>query len=269
MYHSGLSMKRIITYILFIVFAFVDKLPLSLAELAEKNQIFWDSEHRMPIAISGPDFYLERVSATNPDHQQLFENIYTDPATMKYWATGEVRTKIQSMDAIKRYADPWRHNQLTGGFVVVYKGKPAMLVGVGLFQAPGVSEFYIMADPAVQGRGLATEVMKVLYRWCAFLHESKIPVCIDYSSGKKAPLHTLFATVSEENPASIRLMLKSGFKPIQSLCRYRRGFPSIAQMFPAPSPIKGLSDGNLSMIYPTRYMKRKAGFELKVKELLK
>jgi RimJ/RimL family protein N-acetyltransferase len=262
-------MKRCIAYILLIIFAFMDKLPLSLAELAEKNQIFWDSEHRMPITMNGPDFYLEQVSAENPDHQTLFENIYTDPATMKYWATGEVRTKTQSLDAVKRYAVPWKHHQLTGGFIVVYKGKPAMLVGVGLFQAPGVSEFYIMADPSFQGRGLATEVMKVLYRWCTFLYESKIPVFIDYTTGIKAPLHTLFATGSEENIASIRLMLKSGFKPIQSLHRYRHGFPSYAQMFPAPSSIKGLDDGNLSMIYPTRYMKRKAGFELKVKELLK
>lgn len=269
MYHARLTMKRIFAYTLFIVFAFMDKLPLSLAELAEKNQIFWDSEHRMPIAISGSDFYLEQVSAEDLAHQHLFENIYTDPATMKYWATGEVRTHTQSLDAVKRYAAPWAHHQLTGGFMVVYKGKPVMLVGVGVFQAPGVSEFYIMADPAVQGRGLASEVMKVLYRWCAFLYESKTPVFVDYTTGKKAPLHTLFATGSEENIASIRLMLKSGFKPIQSLHRYRHGFPSCAQMFPAPSSIKGLDDGNLSMIYPTRYMKRKAGFELKVKELLK
>ena len=262
-------MKRCIAYILFTVFLFVDKLPLSLAELAEKNQIIWDSHRRMPVIISGVDFYLQHVDANNPGHQQLFENIYTDSATMKYWATGEVRTKAQSIDAIKRYAAPWKSGHLTGGFVVVYKGKPAMLVGVGLFQAPGVSEFYIMADPSFQGRGLATEVMKVLYRWCVFLHESKIPVFIDYTTGKKAPLHTVFATGSEENIASIRLMLKSGFKPIKSLYNYRHGFPSNAQMFSAPSSIKGLDNGNLSIIYPTRYMKRKAGFELKVKDLLK
>lgn len=261
-------MKRCITYIILIVFAFMDKLPLSIAELAEKNQIMWDSDRRVPIIISGSDFYLEQVNAENPDHQQLFEKIYTDAATMKYWATGEVRTKTQSLDAVKRYALPWQSRHLTGGFIVVYKGKPAMLVGVGLFQAPGVGEFYIMADPSFQGRGLATEVMKVLYRWCVFLYESKTPVFIDYTTGKKAPLHTLFATGSEENIASIRLMLKSGFKSIQSLHKYRHGFPSYAQMFPAPSSIKGL-DGNLSMIYPTRYMKRKAGFELKVKDLLK
>lgn len=247
----------------------MDKLPHSLAELAEKNQIIWNSEQRLPIVISGSDFYLEQVNADNLEHQKLFENIYTDPATMRYWATGEVRTKTQSLDAIKRYAVPWKHRYLTGGFVVVYKGKPAMLVGVGLFQAPGVSEFYIMADPSFQGKGLATEVIKVLYRWCVFLYESKIPVFKDYTTGKKAPLHTLFATGSEENTASIRLMLKSGFKPIQSLHKYRHGFPSYAQMFPAPSSIKGLEDGNLSMIYPTRYMKRKAGFELRVKDLLK
>jgi hypothetical protein len=63
-------------------------------------------------------------------------------------------------------------------------------------------------------------------------------------------------------------MLKSKFQPIQSLDRYRMGMPAEAQMFPAPSSIKGLKDGNLSMIYPTRFMKRKAGFELKIKDLL-
>lgn len=260
-------MKRCIIYIVFSVFAFMDKLPLSFADLAEKNQIFWDSKHRIPIALNGFNFYLEPIRADSPDHQQLFENIYTDPSTMKYWATGEIRTKDQAMDAIKRYAIPWKNHQLIGGFSVVYKGKPSMLVGVGLFQSPGVGEFYIMANPAAQGRGLATEVMKVLYRWCIFLNESKIPVFRDYTTGKKAPLHTVFATASEENIASVRLMLKSGFKPIRSLHRYRQGFPSKAQMFSAPSAIKGLPDGNLSMIYPTRYMKRKAGFELKVKNL--
>lgn len=262
-------MKRSLIYVLLVVFAFMDKLPPSLAEQAEKNQIFWDSEHRQPIAILGQGFYLERCQENNPEHQKLFENIYTDPETMKYWGAGEVRTKEDSLAAVKRYATPWRSYQLTGGFVVVHKGRSVMLVGVGLFQAAGVSEFYIMADPTVRGKGLATEVMKALYRWCVFLRESKLPVFINYTNGQKAPLDTVFATASEENVASIRLMLKSGFKPIKSLHRYRKGFPSYAQMFPAPSEIKGVEDGQLSMIYPTRFMKRKAGFELKVKELSK
>jgi RimJ/RimL family protein N-acetyltransferase len=260
-------MKRSLVYVLLIIFAFMDKLPPSLAELAEKNQIFWDSQQRMPVAILGKDFYLERCDENNPDHKKLFENIYTDPETMKYWGAGEVRTKEESLAAVKRYATPWQYRQLTGGFVVVHKGRPVMLVGAGLFQAAGVSEFYIMADPSARGKGLATEVMKTLYRWCVFLQESKLPVFVNYTSGKKAPLDTVFATASEENIASIRLMLKSGFKPIKSLHRYRKGFPSYAHMFPAPSDIKGLEDGHLSMIYPTRFMKRKAGFELKVKEL--
>lgn len=260
-------MKRSLIYLLLIVFAFMDKLPLSLAEQAEKNQIFWDSGHRAPIAILGQGFYLEPCQENNPDHQKLFENIYTDPETMKYWGAGEVRTKEDSLIALKRYVDPWKYHQLTGGFVVVYKGRPVMLVGVGLFQAAGVSEFYIMADPTVRGKGLATEVMKALYRWCVFLHESKLPVFVNYTNGRKVPLDTVFATASEENIASIRLMLKSGFKPIQSLHRYRKGFPSYAQMLSAPSGIKGLENGQLSIIYPTRFMKRKAGFELKVKDL--
>jgi RimJ/RimL family protein N-acetyltransferase len=260
-------MKRSLIYVLLSVFAFMDKLPPSLAELAEKHQILWDSKHRRPIAVLGKDFYLERCDETNPEHQKLFEHIYMDPDTMKYWGAGEVRTKEESLAAVKRYADPWRYRQLTGGFVVVHKSRPVMLVGVGLFQAAGVSEFFIMADPSARGKGLATEVMKVLFRWCVFLRESKHPVYVNYTNGKKAPLDTIFATASEENVASIRLMLKSGFKPIRSLYRYRKGFPSYAQMFPAPSQIKGLEDGHLSMIYPTRFMKRKAGFELKVKYL--
>lgn len=260
-------MNRSFIYVLLVVFAFMDKLPPSLAEQAEKNQIFWDSQHRVPIAISGQGFYLERCQENTLDHQKLFENIYTDPETMKYWGGGEVRTKEESLAAVKRYATPWRYHQLTGGFVVVHQGRPVMLVGIGLFQAAGVSEFYIMADPSARGKGLATDVMKALYRWCVFLNESKLPVFINYTNGKKAPLDTVFATASEENIASIRLMLKSGFKPIQSLHRYRKGFPYYAQMFSAPSAIKGLNDGNLSMIYPTRFMKRKAGFELKIKEL--
>ncbi|QOL19284.1 GNAT family N-acetyltransferase [Candidatus Bodocaedibacter vickermanii] len=262
-------MKRSIMYVVLAVIAFMDKLPPSLAEQAEKNQIFWDSKQRSPIAIFGQGFYLERCQENNPAHQKLFENIYTDPDTMKYWGAGDVRSKEESLAAVKRYATPWRYHQLTGGFVVVHQGRPVMLVGVGLFQAAGVSEFYIMADPSARGKGLATDVMKALYRWCVFLQESKLPVFINYTNGKKAPLDTVFATASEENIASIRLMLKSGFKPIKSLHRYRKGFPSYAQMFPAPSQIKGLDDGHLSMIYPTRFMKRKAGFELKVKELSK
>lgn len=245
----------------------MDKTPLSLAEKAEANHIFWNSTMRSPIAIPGPTFYLEPCSEDNPAHQRLFQNIFTDPETMRFWAWGEVKTKEESLSALKRYAHPWITNRLIGGFVVMHHGHAAMLVGVGLFQAPGVGEFYIMADPSVRGKGLATEVMKVLIQWCKFLHESNIPVFINYENGKKAPLHTVFATASEENVASIRLMLKNGFQPIQSLYKYRMGMPKTAQMFPAPSTIKGLKDGNLSIIYPTRYMKRKAGFELDIRKL--
>lgn len=260
-------MKRFITYISLIIFAFMDKTPPSLAEKAAANHIFWNSTLRTPIAVAGSTFYLEPCSEDNPEHQHLFQNIFTDPETMKFWALGDVRTKEESLFALKRYAQPWTRHSLLGGFVVMSKGHAVMLVGVGLFQAPGVGEFYIMADPSIRGKGLATEVMKVLIRWCTFLNESNIPAFINYVNGKRAPLHTVFATASEENIASIRLMLKSGFHPIQSLYQYRMGMPAGAQMFPAPSAIKGLKDGNLSIIYPTRYMKRKAGFELNVRRL--
>lgn len=258
-------MKRFFVYIGLIIFAFMDKVPQSLAERAEANRIFWNSKKRQPIAIVGRTFYLEPCVENNQAHQALFERIYTDPETMKYWGTGDVRTKEESLLAVKRYAAPWVSGHILGGFMVVYEGRPVMLVGVGLFQSAGVSEFYIMADPSIQGKGVASEVMKVLNQWYVFLKESKISAFIDYTTGKKAPLNTIFATASEENIASIRLMLKSGFKPIKSLDRYRNGFPSYAQVFPSPSLIKGLEKGELSIIYPTRFMKRKAGFELKVK----
>ena len=260
-------MKRLLLYFGLIVFAFVDKVPPSLAERAEAHHIIWDSQKRLPVAIVGSSFYLEPCVFENQGHQGLFERIYTDPGTMKYWGSGGVRTKEDAVLAVERYARPWIHRQLTGGFVVMYKGRPVMLVGVGLFQAAGVSEFYIMADPTVRGKGLATEVMKALKGWCVFLKESNIPAFIDYTTGKKSRLNALFATASEDNVPSIRLMLKSGFKPIKSLDRYRHGFPYYAQMFQAPSSIKGLENGELSIIYPTRFMKRKAGFELKIKDI--
>lgn len=261
-------MYRFIIYSLLFVLAFIDKMPLSLAEKAEAYNIFWDSQHRIPMGIQGGDFYLEPCSVDNPAHQKLFENIYRDPDTMKYWGSGGViRTKEEAFKALERYSSQWKNGRLTGGFVVRKDGEAIMLIGIGLFQAAGVGEFYIMADPSVRGKGIATEVMKVLFRWCMFLYHSKVPVFINYIDGKRAPLDTVFATASEENIASVRLMLKSGFRPMKSLKRYRRGFPKEAQLFTAPSLIRGLEDGNLSIIYPTRYMKRKAGFELRVSDL--
>lgn len=260
-------MKRFIIYLGLIVFAFVDKVPPTLAERAESHHIIWDSMKRMPIAIPGSNFYLEPCMEGNKQHQALFERIYTDPGTMKYWGTGEVRTKADAVAAIKRYASPWMTRQPIGGFIVIYEGRPVMLVGVGLFQAAGVGEFYIMADPTIRGRGVASEVMKVLKHWCIFLNESSIAAFKDYTTGRKARLNTVFATASEENVPSIRLMLKSGFKPLKSLNLYRNGFPSYAQMFSAPSSIKGLKNGELSIIFPTRFMKRKAAFELKIKDI--
>jgi RimJ/RimL family protein N-acetyltransferase len=259
-------MRRFLVYAGMVLFLFMDKFPPSLAEKAEAYHVIWDSNRRLPIAVIGSTFYLEPCDVDNPDHIALFERIYTDPDTMRYFGTGEVRSKADAANALKRYAQPWQQHQLTGGFVVRHQGKAVMLVGVGLFQAAGVGEFYIMADPTVRGKGLATLVMATVIEWCRFLNASRLSVCVNYSNGKKAPMDTIFATASEENIPSIRLMLKSGFKPIQSLHRYRMGFPKNAQMFPAPSGIKGLKDGHLSMIYPTRYMKRKAGFELKLKE---
>lgn len=260
-------MKRMLIYLGLFVFAFMDKVPPSLAERAEAHHIFWNSQKRIPIAVIGSSFYLEPCDQDNPQHQGLFERIYTDPDTMKYWGAGEVRTKADAMLAIKRYATPWENRHPIGGFVVMLNGQAVMLVGVGLFQAAGVSEFYIMADPTIRGRGLATEVIKVIKEWCLFLHEANVSAFYDYTTGTKARLNTIFATASEENVPSIRLMLKSGFKPIQSMNRYRNGFPSHAQMFQAPSSIKGLENGQLSIIYPTRFMKRKAGFELKLKDI--
>lgn len=262
-------MKRIIIYSLVFIFAFMDKLPLSLAEKASAEHIVWDSKRRLPLFILGPNFYLEPCSLDNLDHQKLFERIYTDIETMKYWGYGDIRTEEESYFALKRYAAPWDLERLTGGFVVRYQGKAVMFLGIGLFQSAGVGEFYIMADSSVRGKGIATEVMKVLRRWCMFLRESHVPVFVNYVNGKRAPLNTVFATASEENVASIRLMLKSGFQPIQSLRRYKNGFPKETQLFTAPSylSIKGLKNGELSIIYPNRYMKRKAGFELKVKDI--
>jgi RimJ/RimL family protein N-acetyltransferase len=264
---QSIKMKRLTLYISLIIFAFMDKTPPSLSEKALANHIFWNSTLRTPIAIAGSTFYLEPCSEDNPEHQRLFQNIFTDPETVKFWALGDVKTKEESLSALTRYSKPWTQQSLLGGFVVIQHNRAVMLVGIGLFQAQGVGEFYIMADPSVRGKGLATEVMGALIRWCTFLKESDIPAFINCVTGKKAPLHTIFATASEENIASIRLMLKSGFHPIQSLHRYRMGMPSGAQMFTAPSAIKGLKNGNLSIIYPNRYMKRKAGFELNMREL--
>jgi RimJ/RimL family protein N-acetyltransferase len=262
-------MNRYIFYCAFVIFAFVDKLPPTLAELAEAHHIFWDSNRRIPIAILSKNFYLEPCSAEKESHRRLFQEVFTDSDTMRYWADGRVRHMEEVLPALKRFASPWKNFHLTGAFVVMQNDQAIMLIGVGLFQAAGVGEFYIIAHPSIRGKGMTGEVMGVLKKWCVFLRESNVPAFINYVNGKKAVLSTVFATASEENIASIRMLLKSGFRPLKSFERYRMGFPKAATMFPAPSDIQGLDSGYLSMIYPTRYIKRKAGFELHVRNIVR
>lgn len=260
-------MQRLVIYLLLFIFAFVDKAPPSLSELAEQHHILWDSHHRTPICIIGQDLYFEPCNADNPDHQALFINLYTDPDTMRFYGTGEVRSPESALQTLNRYAQGWNNGHLYGAFIVRVEGKAVMMVGVGLFQAAGVGEFYIMADRSVRGKGITTDVMDTLKQWCVFLHKSNLPIFKNVVTGKKARLNGVFATASEDNIPSIRVMLKNGFRPLTNLGFLRHGFPREAQLFTAPSDIKGLPNQELSIIYPTRYWKRKAGFYLRVQDL--
>lgn len=246
-----------------VVFLFMDKLPPSRSEQASSYNVIWNSKHNLPVAVLGEQLYLEPCCETNPAHFELLKLIFQDPGTMRFWgAGGGIRTDSEVYDSLKRLSKPWRDGRMTGAFIAMYKNKPIMLLGVGLFQSPGVGEFFVITAPDVRGAGLTTQGAGLLKKWALFVKSSNIKHFVDYTTMKKAPLNTIVATATEENIASIRVMLKNGFTPVKEIARYRNGFPQTASMFSVDSKIKGLPEGTLSIVYPTRYLKRKAFFEL-------
>jgi RimJ/RimL family protein N-acetyltransferase len=201
-----------------------------------KSSIFSYHDLNNPININA---YLQSTNwyaktTTSNDKNLIQNNIWNNPEIMKYFRDGRVRTPDETSPQFNMWLDRSKKGQPHGGLTIYNKNidnkdieeKIAYIIAGG-GDNPGASEIAGAGLSEYTKRGIGSDVLhKIVTEWAPEVRRIGLAKNLDSTKYEKIiknfqcfggqVLERIDSTTSFDNPLSMKILLKNGFKPAQN-----------------------------------------------------
>ena len=184
-------------------------------------------EKGSPITIETKDLYLRSVQESDLG---FFQNLYTDPVTMRLFADNEKRLENLGEEAWKAeqmksaagrvatFVKRWTVDRIPfSGFVIIKKDNllPIGFIVAGFGENPGQLESATVITSTEQSKGYGTQARYALmHKYLPALIENHYRIYGFPLTADGAPVTELVATTRLDNIASDRVMRKNGMEKV-------------------------------------------------------